>query len=114
MRWGSVALVGGLLVGCAVDSAGYGGDCVRSTECNAGLVCIEGTCTNDLSLLDDPGEVPELREPDAGVVPSDAAVSDAAAPALDGALPIPDAAAPLPDAALPALDATLPPLPDAG
>lgn len=113
MRWGVVALTGGLLFGCSVDSAGYGGDCVRSSECNAGLVCIEGSCTNDLSLLEDPGEVPDLSEPDAGAVPLDASATDAAAPALDGATPTSDAALPLPDAQSPQLDATLAPQLDA-
>jgi hypothetical protein len=114
MRRGVVALAGGLLFGCSVDSAGYGGDCVRSTECNAGLVCIEGSCTNDLSLLEDPGEVPDLSEPDTGTGPLDASAPDAAVPTLDGATPIVDAALPLPDAESPLLDAMLAPQPDAG
>lgn len=38
-----------------------------------GLVCIESACSSDLSLIGDPGEVPELM-PDAGV---DMAVPDA-------------------------------------
>lgn len=64
-----------------------------------GLVCIESTCSSDLSLIGDPGEVPELM-PDAGVdmampdasqmmMPADASAmtmnSDAAvAPPVDG------------------------------
>jgi hypothetical protein len=38
-----------------------------------GLVCIEGTCSSDLSLIGDPGEVPELM-PDGGM---DIAMPDA-------------------------------------
>jgi len=61
------------LAGCSVDEGGSGADCVRSTECEMGLVCIEGTCSNDLSLIGDPGEVPELM-PDGGM---DVAMPDA-------------------------------------
>ena len=52
--------------GCSVKEGGAGADCVRSTECQMGLVCIEGMCSADLSLIADPGEVPELV-PDAGM-----------------------------------------------
>lgn len=51
---------------CSVEEGGSGADCVRSTECEMGLVCIEGACSDDLSLIGDPGEVPMLM-PEAGV-----------------------------------------------
>jgi hypothetical protein len=112
MRWGIAALACGLWSGCSVGSAGYGGDCVRSTECDVGLVCIEGLCTNDLSGLADPGEVPDLSEEDAAAPAIDAAVVDGETP--DAALPVLDGSVPVIDAALPLPDATLPVLPDAG
>jgi hypothetical protein len=113
MRWGVVALSGALLFGCSMRSSGYGGDCARSLECKAGLVCIEGTCTNDLSLIEDPGAVPMLNEPDAGAMVVDAALTDGMAP-LDATPPASDAAPPPVEDAAPPLDATAPPAPDAG
>ena len=66
--------LGTWLVACSVEQGGAGGDCVRSTECEMGLVCIEGACSDDLSSIGDPGEVPmlvpdggmEMAMPDAG------------------------------------------------
>lgn len=78
----SVALGLGL-AGCSVEAGGAGAGCVRSTECEMGLVCLEGACSNDLSLIGDPGEVPELM-PDAGM---DMVMPDASEP------PLPDAGA---------------------
>jgi hypothetical protein len=90
---------------CSVDEGGEGSDCVRSTECALGLVCIEGACSSDLAAIADLGEVPELmteagtemavpdaseRVPDAGgmdmmMVPADAALPpEDAAMQLDG------------------------------
>jgi hypothetical protein len=59
-------VVAGALGGCSVEEGIAGADCVRSTECAMGLVCIEGLCSNDLSAIEDPGEVPELM-PDGGM-----------------------------------------------
>lgn len=78
------------LAGCSVEEAGAGEDCVRSTECEMGLLCIEGVCSNDLSLIGDPGEVPELM-PDGGM---DMAMPDAGEPApvdAGGTMVLPDA-----------------------
>jgi len=88
---------------CSVSEGEPGDECLRSTECAAGLVCIEGVCSDDLSSIADPGEVPVLMtdeagmvlepEPDAGTPPADAAMMlppvDAATttPAADAALP---------------------------
>lgn len=89
----AVSLVAcGLLAACSVEEGGAGDDCVRSTECALGFVCIEGLCSNDPSAIEDPGEVPELMPeggmqmmmmaPDAGdmMMPP----SDAAMPPADG------------------------------
>jgi len=73
----TVLALGLWLAGCSVEAGGAGADCVRSTECAMGFVCLEGTCSNDLSLIGDPGEVPELM-PDAGM---DIAMPDASEPA---------------------------------
>ena len=69
---------------CSVEDGGSGADCVRSTECEMGLVCIEGACSNDLSLIGDPGEVPMLM-PEGGMdmVTPDAS-TDAAMTPVDG------------------------------
>jgi hypothetical protein len=66
-RWVSLSvMVAGVLGGCSVEEGGAGADCVRSAECALGLVCIEGACSNDLSAIEDPGEVPELM-PEGGM-----------------------------------------------
>lgn len=96
---------------CSVEEGGAGQDCLRSAECAPGLVCIEGICSDDLSSIADPGEVPMLTpedagmapEPDAGALPIDAAMM---MPPADAAITMPpvDAAATMPpvDAAMPA------------
>lgn len=75
---GSLSL--GAVASCSVEQGEAGAACVRSTECAAGLVCIESVCSDDLSSIADPGEVPMLmpeadEEPpvDAGTVNADAA-----------------------------------------
>lgn len=63
---------------CSVEEAAEGKSCIRSTECKMGLVCIAGTCSSDLSQIEDPGEVPQLM-PDAGMdmqAPRDGATAD--------------------------------------
>jgi hypothetical protein len=67
---------------CSVEEGGAGQDCLRSAECAPGLVCIEGVCSDDLSSIANPGEVPMITpeeadmepEPDAGPMPVDAAM----------------------------------------
>ncbi len=94
--WATFALIAS--VACSVQPGGAGTDCVRSSECELGLVCIEGMCTDDLDALADPGAVPVLPD-EAGMEPdamADASLNDAAVePTLDAALP--DASAPLTD-----------------
>jgi hypothetical protein len=75
-RGSMVAWLGVLAGACSVEQGAAGADCIRSTECEMGLVCIDSMCTADLSLIEDPGTVPE-PEPDAGmemVEPADAAM----------------------------------------
>jgi len=50
-----------------------GGDaCTRSSECDEGLVCVEGECGTDLAAIASPGTVPmlmqgeEMPPPDSG------------------------------------------------
>ncbi|HKQ70437.1 MAG TPA: hypothetical protein VJT73_13905 [Polyangiaceae bacterium] len=40
--------------GGPADPAGIGAPCFRAAECQAGLVCIEKQCTNDLTSIDIP------------------------------------------------------------
>jgi hypothetical protein len=94
---------------CSVEEAGAGQGCLRSAECAPGLVCIEGVCSDDLSSIADPGEVPTLTpeeqdtelEPDVGEVTVDAAMmmmtttEDAAMmPLADAAMPAEGGSAP--------------------
>src|SRR5215468_9549653 len=46
--------LGGLAVSCGgpANEAAAGESCFRSTECQAGLVCIDRVCTNDLTTID--------------------------------------------------------------
>lgn len=64
-----------MLAGCARETGtlGNGESCVRSVQCQAGLACVSGICTNDLSGLEG-GTLPP-REMDAGMI--DAGMIDA-------------------------------------
>src|SRR5437868_13154260 len=46
--------LGGLALsrGGPANEAGAGENCFRSTECKAGLVCIDRVCTSDLTTID--------------------------------------------------------------
>src|SRR5260221_12676536 len=46
--------LGGLALSCGgpAKEAAAGENCFRSTECQAGLVCIARVCTNDLTTID--------------------------------------------------------------
>ena len=86
-----VLWLAGTAFACSVQDGAAGDECLRSTECASGLVCIEGICSDDLSSIADPGTVPMFMpetamepEPDAGELPdgamatptSDAAMTD--------------------------------------
>lgn len=98
-RWVAGLSVGSLVLGaCSVEEGGSGADCLRSTECQSGLVCIEGVCSDDLSAIEDPGEVPELM-PDTGMEmmampdasepqPTDAGSTDMTMAPSDAAIPV--------------------------
>jgi hypothetical protein len=111
-----------------------GGNCHSLSDCQPGLTCVEGRCSDDLSSLR--GEVPTYGMGDAGavdaaldaeagvvvdaqVVVTDAQVMDTGAPRPDASAPdaagprdssTPDAAAPMPEASTP--DTSVP-VPDA-
>ena len=99
------------LHGCSVQPGGAGTDCVRSAECELGLVCIDGTCTDNLDGLEDQGAVPVLMmDPADDIADAAMASGDAAAPMNDAAVAANDAAAPPPadpDAGLPVSDSGL-------
>jgi len=70
-------------VACSVQQGGSGAACMRSAECAAGLACSERACSDDLSSIGNPGEVPmlmpeEQAEPEIGDA-SDTDVGDAQA-----------------------------------
>jgi hypothetical protein len=78
-----VLVVLGWLCACSWSTGGSGDTCTRSTECNGGLACIEGACSDDLSALEDPGSVPVLvRDAATGDDALDAS-GDAASGAVD-------------------------------
>jgi len=120
-----------LLAGCGreVGFAGDGESCVRSTECMAGLACVAGRCSADLSGLEG-GTLPP-RPVDAGPMPDAGPGMDAgpgvdAGPGMDAGPPPPDAGPrdsgppdsgppPMPDSGPPPMpDGGPPPTPDAG
>lgn len=55
--WAVVILVAPLAA-CNRDALGAGDTCTRSSECGAGLVCVEGACSASLAGLGNPGTVP--------------------------------------------------------
>lgn len=108
-----------VLAGCARETgfAGPGERCVRSTECMAGLACVAGQCSTDLSGIGG-GTLPP-RPMDAGSPPDAGPMMDAGA--MDagfdsGAPPVPDSGPPpVPDSGPPPMpDSGPPPMPDAG
>lgn len=54
------ALAATAVSACNRDPVEAGEKCTRSSECDEGLVCIEGACSHDLSALPNQGTVPEL------------------------------------------------------
>ena len=114
--WAAVAIALLGLTACGHSTVGAGEACTRSAQCESGLVCVEGACSDDLSPLEDPSRVPMLTPPEVdAAVAVDAAAPDAAptagaggAPPSDAAMPTMDAALPPTDAAMPAMDAAAP------
>lgn len=102
------SLVPAVLLSCAValpgcvretGFAGEGETCVRSVECSAGLACVAGMCTSDLSLLE------------GGMVP----LGMDAGPRVDaGAPPMMDSGGPPPPVDAGPRDSGSPPPRDAG
>lgn len=119
-----LALVVGLLAavgafGCSAYQTGLGpgAACVRSAQCQGGLVCNMGMCTSDLAgfgmgmppVLPDGGPPDALVDPDAAPPEMDAGPPiDAAMPPLDAPMPPPDSFVPPPDSFVPPLDAFVP------
>ena len=103
-----------LLVGCAETSlVPNGGACFRSTQCEPGLVCGGGSCTNDLSLIEG-GVATTMDASMVDAAPVDAGPGVDAGPPMDSGPPRPDAGF---DAGPPGMDAGFdggPPGMDAG
>lgn len=79
-----------------------GAACVRSVECAAGLACVSGMCSSDLSSLAEAGTLPplDLGAGDGGSVP----VTDLGTPAMDMSVPATDMAMPAVDMGTPDVD----------
>jgi hypothetical protein len=84
------------VVACNREPLGSGDTCTRSSECENGLVCVEGACSGSLSGIGNPGTVPMLMEeqppveeaPDASMTMGGGGASgDASVPAGDAGLP---------------------------
>jgi hypothetical protein len=121
--------LGLLLSACdAPPLVNRGGNCHSLSDCEPGLTCVEGRCSDDLSSLR--GEVPSYEMADAAALDAavdaeagvglDAQIADASGPRPDGSAP--DAAGPrdasMPvDTAMPRPDTSVPdtstPAPDA-
>ena len=76
---------------CSVEEGKPGDSCVRTSQCQFLLACVEGVCSDDLSSVAEQSTVPEL------VQDADEADADAM---MDGGMPD-AAAAPVADAAAP-------------
>lgn len=89
--------------GCKEPPAEAGESCTRSLQCTAGLACVEGVCSADLTPLEDPDRIPMLTPPEPAPLP-------------DAAVPVPpvagEPAAPPPEPT-PMADAAVPPPPPA-
>jgi hypothetical protein len=58
-----------VLLACSTETGSAGDACVRTTQCRAGLACIEGRCSGELDGVSGPDAVPDLQPdppPDAG------------------------------------------------
>jgi hypothetical protein len=77
---------------CNRDALRSGDGCTRSSECAAGLVCVEGACSSNLAGIGNPGTVPMLMEEPQTPIDAGADASTAA-PEPDAALPPADAGA---------------------
>ena len=111
--------------GCATtDLSNRGGPCTRASDCAAGLACVDGVCSDDLSRLD-AGSVPNLLDtgtpPDApgegGDAPTDAPgdgkppadSGDTGTPPTDTGTPPTDTGTPPTDTGTPPTDTGTPP-----
>lgn len=105
--WIAALLAGLAAAGCTgvPTGLGPGAACVRSAQCQGGLVCNMGMCTSDLGGFGT--GMPPMRPFDAG--PVDAQVDDAEidAPDLDSGPP--EDTGPPVDAPMPPVDAFVPP-----
>lgn len=104
LRW-VVPFVLLALAGCAreVGNAGPGESCVRAAQCQAGLACVGGQCTSDLSGLE--GGVVPVPPMDAGPPPDAGPPVDAGPMADSGPPPMVDSGPPPPDSGTPPADA---------
>ncbi|MCB9596172.1 MAG: hypothetical protein H6719_25845 [Sandaracinaceae bacterium] len=102
----AIVAVAAALAGCeAAPLQPNGGSCVRASECQPGLGCVLGRCTNDLSGLEG-GVVPSM---DAGNMEVDAGDDAGDVPEVDAGPPPPPM-----DAGPGGTDAGPPPMVDAG
>jgi hypothetical protein len=56
----SIALLCLCASGCSVSAAVTGDACERSTQCSAGLACVQGKCSTDLQAIAKHDTIPNL------------------------------------------------------
>lgn len=85
---GLLLACGGATVGCALSpqNVAAGGRCLRSTQCNPGLVCAGGVCTADLDGFGGTVPVIDAGPIDAPIVMMDVPMDDVG-PVDSGPLP---------------------------
>ena len=78
--------------GCNRDALGSGDQCTRSSECDVGLVCVEGACSSSLAGLENPGTVPMVMMGEEMPMEgnADAGVNGDAGGATDAGMGMPD------------------------
>jgi hypothetical protein len=57
---GIVLLLLFALASCSLSEAKAGASCHRSTQCQAGLACVQGKCSKDLGPIASESTVPDL------------------------------------------------------
>ncbi len=60
-----LTLAAALLGGCSLQSGNKGATCTRSAQCVAGLACVSGRCSDNLSSIAKQSDVPMLMSADA-------------------------------------------------
>ena len=75
--WGALLVTAGL-VACDLEAGAEGETCVRTSQCEMLLACVDGVCTSELDSVADQSTIPDLAQGPEGDDMADAAMADAA------------------------------------